>query len=99
MRAERILAGTLVCVALLAPKTALALVPVNGGMVGGTIITIHNGPGDQTEPRVDGRDGKLAVYTDNVSNSQSTLHYFDFATSSDNTVPSGSPGELDMLSD
>ena len=39
-------------VAAVAPGTAGAITPANGGDVGGTIVTVNNGAGDQTEPHV-----------------------------------------------
>ena len=75
--------------------SAGAVTPANGGGAGGTTLAINNGFGDQTEPHV---SGDLAVYT-NTSGGSSTIHYFDFSTSADSTVPVGAPGESDFLSD
>ena len=52
----------LLAAALLAPPAlCAAITPVNGGIVGGSITVVNNGPGDQTDPHV---SGNLAVYTD-----------------------------------
>ena len=79
--------------ALVATRVAFALTPVNGGMAGGTTITINNGVGDQTDPHV---NGDLAVYTD--ANGSSQIRYYNFVTTSDNAVPPA-PGANDILSD
>jgi len=73
---------------------AFGLTPANGGLAGGTTITIDNGPGDQTDPHV---NGDLAVYTD--SNPPSQIRYYDFVTLANNAVPSGPAGSRDLLSD
>jgi hypothetical protein len=78
---------------LVATTVAFALTPANGGLVGGTTVTINNGMGDQTDPHV---NGDLAVYTD--ANGSSQIRYYDFVTTSDNAVPSQS-GAYDILSD
>lgn len=72
---------------------AFGLTPANGGLAGGTIITINNGPGDQTDPHV---NGNLAVYTD--ANGSSQIRYYDFVTTADNAIPAA-PGANDILSD
>jgi hypothetical protein len=71
-----------------------AITPVNGGQVASPRVTINNGPGDQTEPHV---SGNLAAYTD-FSTGNARIHYFNFLTGSDLTVPAGAPGEIDTLS-
>lgn len=74
-----------------------AVTPVDGGDAGGTAITINDGSGDQTEPHV---NGGLAVYTDRPGLfTPGTIHYYDFSTGSDSAVPSGDPGDSDVLSD
>lgn len=81
--------------AAVATGTAGAVTPANGGDAGGTLVTINNGPGDQTEPHV---SGDLAVYTNNDGIIR-TIHYFDFATAIDRVVPTGALGDSDYLSD
>jgi hypothetical protein len=78
---------------LVGTTVAFALTPANGGMAGGTTVTINNGMGDQTDPHV---NGDLAVYTH--SNGTSQIRYFDFVTTNDNAVPPV-PGANDILSD
>jgi hypothetical protein len=73
-----------------------AITPANGGDAGGTLVTINNGSGDQTEPHV---SGNLAVYTDNPAGISRTIHYFDFSTVGDMTVPVGALGDNDVLAD
>jgi hypothetical protein len=76
---------------------AHAVTPVNGGDAGGTAIALNNGVGDQSEPHV---DGNLAVYTDRATIfAPGTIHYYDFLTGIDSAVPSGEPGDSDILSD
>jgi hypothetical protein len=89
------------CAALIAAATmavlagaAGAITPANGGDAGGTMITINNGPGDQTDPHV---SGDLAVYTDNQGTISSTIRYYNFISASDQAVPNS--GEFDLLSD
>jgi hypothetical protein len=67
--------------AAVAPGTAWAVTPVNGGAAGGTTITIDDGPGDQTDPKV---SGNLATYTD-VNTGR--VRYYDFGTSANVAVP------------
>src|SRR5258708_21609920 len=69
---------------------ALALTPTNGGLAGGTTITIDNSSGHQTDPHV---NGDLAVYTNN--NTQ--IRYYDFVTLANNAVP-GAASSQDTLS-
>src|SRR5947207_11945995 len=73
---------------------AFAVTPASTVTSGGTTIVINNSAGDQTEPGV---DGDLAIYTANASNLSSIIHTFRFLTATDSTVPTGAPGELDML--
>jgi hypothetical protein len=92
--------GLLAAATAAAAATALlagaagAVVPANGGDAGGTVITINNGPGDQTEPHV---SGDLAVYTN--TDGTRTIHYYDFLTGVDRVVPVGALGDNDYLSD
>ena len=70
--------------------------PVNGGQVTSPRVVINNGPGDQTESRV---SGNLVSYTSNDGVALSLIHYFDFLTGTDASIPRGAPGEMDFLSD
>ena len=70
---------------------AFGLTPANGGLAGGTTITIDNGSGDQTDPHV---NDDLAVYT----NANTQIRYYDFVTLANNAVPSAA-GTRDTLSD
>jgi hypothetical protein len=92
---RRMLCAVAIAAAVTAVATGVAgaVTPANGGDAGGTLVTINNGPGDQTDPHV---SGDLAVYT-NSTGATSTIHYFDFATGSDSVVPNA--GEFDLLSD
>jgi hypothetical protein len=85
-----------VLASLLVPVGASAIVPANGGDAGGLTLTINNGPGDQTEPKV---SGDLAVYTDKDFINGSNIHYFDFLTGIDHVVPRSAPLDSDNLSD
>jgi hypothetical protein len=78
------------------PAGASALVPANGGDVGGSIIAINTGPGGQLDPRV---SGDLAAYTDTSTASSGEIHYYDFLTSIDHVIPASAPGDMDTLSD
>ena len=73
------------------PAAALAITPVNGGLVGGTATTVNNGSGEQTDPHV---DGDLAAYTDQGS----IIRYFAFPGGPDLAVPTEA-GTSDFLSD
>jgi hypothetical protein len=73
-----------------------AVVPANGGNVGGSVVAVNNGAGDQTEPHV---SGDLAAYTVKDFVAGSAIHYFDFATGTDRVIPGGAPGDSDNLSD
>ena len=79
--------------AALTAGSAGAITPANGGDASGTMVTINNGPGDQTDPHV---SGDLAVYTDNPQGT-STIRYYNFVSASDQAVPNS--GEIDLLSD
>jgi hypothetical protein len=85
-----------VATALTMTGTAAALTPANGGDAEGVLMTINDGPGDQTEPRV---SGDLSVYTDKDFLNGSRIHYFDHLTGSDAVVPAGAPLDSDNLSD
>jgi hypothetical protein len=66
----------------LVPAAAMAITPLNGGMVSGaTQVAINNSDGDQTLPHV---SGNLAAYTD-VADAH--IHYYDFTTGIDAFVP------------
>ena len=82
--------------AAVATGTAGAVTPANGGDAGGTIVTVNNGTGDQTEPHV---SGDLVAYTDKDFVAGSRIHYFDLGTGIDRVVPAGAPGDSDNLSD
>ena len=89
------------CVALVAAAVAAgsagAVTPVNGGDVGGTLVAVDDGPGDQNEPHV---SGNLAVYTERPEIfAVGTIRYFDFLTDLDAAVPTGAEGDFDVLSD
>ena len=71
--------------------SAFGLTPANGGSAGGTTITIDNGPGDQTDPHV---NGNLAVYT-----TPTGIRYYDFVSTIDSPVPTGAVGTTDILAD
>jgi hypothetical protein len=60
--------------------TPLATVP----MLTGTLATVNNGPGSQSNPRVY-RD--RVSYTNDDLQGSSLIHYFDFSTATDNIVP------------
>jgi len=50
----------------------------------GSFFPINNGAGDQTNPHV---ACDLASYTNDDFQGSSTIHYWDFATSTDHMVP------------
>src|SRR5262249_12408344 len=60
----------------------------------GTTRTINDGPGDQINPHV---ACNLASYTSDISGFQ-TIHYFDFATNTDHTIPTVGPAFLSGVS-
>ena len=61
-------------------------------MLPGTTQAINNGPGNQTNPHI---YCDLASYTNDDFQGASTIHYFDFSTSTDRVIP----GNQDLLSD
>ena len=65
--------------------------PIDGGQVNSPIVVINNGPGNQTDPHV---NGNLASYTDGGTR----IHYFNFSTDGDLPIPQA-PGAQDTLSD
>src|SRR6266581_3083492 len=67
--------------------TAQAIVPANGGDVGGTFVTVNNGTGDQTDPHV---SGDLVTYADIVDGG-SRIRYHDLGAGTDRVVPRASP--------
>jgi hypothetical protein len=79
--------------ALVAATVAFGITPANGGLAGGTTVTINHGLGDQTDPHV---NGDLAVYTD--ANGSTQIRYYNFVTTADNAIPPA-PGANDILSD
>lgn len=96
MRGTRLSLVTLAVLAAtaLASATALAVVPANGGMVGGTQVTVAASPGDQNDPHL---DGDVVSFTDHQP-FDSRIRYFSFSTSLTAAVPF-SPGDVDLLSD
>src|SRR3954468_22999985 len=59
----------------------------------GTFSAVNNGPGNQTNPHV---DCNTASYTNDDFQGSSTIHYWDFSTSTDHVIPGNG---LDRLSD
>ena len=72
-----------------AVRSQIATVP----MLQGTFQTINNGPGNQTNPQI---DGNVVSYTNDDFQGSSTIHYRDFSTGMDNIAPGNA---LDLLSD
>jgi Thrombospondin type 3 repeat len=73
------------------------ITPANGGDVGGSLVAVNNGTGDQTEPHV---SGNLVAYTDkDYFVAGSRIHYFDLGTGIDHVVPAGATEDSDDLSD
>src|SRR5437773_1845929 len=72
-----------------AVSSQIATVP----MLQGTFQTINNGPGNQTNPHV---DGNVVSYTNDDFQGSSTVHYHDLSTGIDNVAPGNA---LDLLSD
>lgn len=81
--------------ALLAPALCAAITPLNGGIVGGAVIVVDNGPGDQTDPHV---SGNLAAYTD-LNPGSGRIRVFDFLSGTGFAIPAGAPGDADTLPD
>jgi hypothetical protein len=87
--------AVLVCVStMVAPAAGQVLVPPPPQLVTSPIVAVNNGPGDQTDPHV---NGDLATYTDAVSVPR--IRYYRFSTATDAVVPQGLPGDRDILSD
>jgi hypothetical protein len=61
----------------------------------GQLIVVNNGPGNQTDPHV---DGDLVCYTDQQNGAATTLRYHNLTTLTDNGVP-GVFGVADFLCD
>jgi hypothetical protein len=80
--------------ALLFARPSMALTPINGGPVGGTVTVVNNGPGNHTDPHV---SGDFAAYTDGAAATRS-IRYYRFSTAIDAAVPSVL-GATDSLSD
>lgn len=59
----------------------------------GSFSPVNNGPGNQTNPHV---DCNVASYTNDDLEGSSTIHYWDFSTSTDHVLPGNG---LDRLSD
>jgi Thrombospondin type 3 repeat len=82
--------GTVVIAAVVAAVitgTAGAITPASGGDAGGTIVTVNNGLGDQTDPHV---SGDLVTYADIVDGG-SRIRYHDLGAGTDRVVPRASP--------
>jgi hypothetical protein len=77
------------------PAVALAVTPVDGGSVGGTVVTVNNGPGDQTDPHV---SGNIAAYTDGTD--PQSIRVYNFSTNVDSaiTAPAGASDHLSDVS-
>jgi hypothetical protein len=71
-----------------------ALVPVNGGLAGGTPVAVDLSSGDQNDPHI---GGGLIAYTDHPGVS-SRIRYFDLLTNTGSLIPAGI-GDLDLLPD
>ena len=65
-----------------------------GTIIGGTLTTVNDGAGNQTDPHV---DGDLAAYTSALSG-VTQIRYFDFASSADLGIPTTGIS-FDFLSD
>lgn len=85
----------LAAVALVVPALCAAITPLNGGIVGGTITVVDNGPGDQTDPHV---SGNVAVYNDFAAGS-GRIRVFDFLSGTGFAIPVVVPGDADTLAD
>src|SRR3954462_2225138 len=59
----------------------------------GSFSVVNNGPGNQTNPHV---ACDLASYTNDDFQGASTIHYWNFTTSTDHMVPGN---QVDLLSD
>ena len=81
--------------ALLAPALCAAITPLNGGIVGGAVIVVDNGPGYQTDPHV---SGNLAVYND-LNPGAGRIRVFDLLSGTSFAIPAGAPGDADTLPD
>src|SRR5690242_11137356 len=62
---------------------ATVITPPIPTQITGTYQTVASGPGDQVNPHV---DCNLATYT-NDTGTTNNVHYFNFGTNSDATVP------------
>jgi hypothetical protein len=76
------------------PTNTSAVVPANGGVVGGMVVTVSASSGDQNDPHLDGDTVSFTDYT----GSSSRVAYFDFVGLTTTLVPAP-PGEQDLLSD
>src|SRR5712691_9557925 len=72
------------------PVAAQVLVPPSPEPVTSPVVTVNGGPGEQTDPHV---NGDLATYTDQGLR----IHYFTFPNGPDLTVPRA--GFWDILPD
>jgi hypothetical protein len=83
---------------LIVSTWASAVVPINGGLITLTRVSINTNPGDQYDPHV---DQDIAVYSELIGFDQS-IHYYLFSTGLDATIPRALPGGAnaqDFLSD
>jgi hypothetical protein len=62
----------------------------------GQLIVVNNGPGDQTQPHV---DGDLVCYTDQQGGAATTIRYFSLTTQAGGMVPVANDGSADFLCD
>ena len=73
-------------------QVAMAIIPINGGLIAGTPVTINQSDGNQTDANV---GGTYAAYTDSADQ---RIHYYNFLTGVDASIPAAD-GEVDTLSD
>lgn len=95
---SRLVPNLLIAAAVVGGATtdAAGVTPLNGGMVGGTITTVDDRPGQQLDPHV---SGDLAAYTDENGGSP-IIRFHDFLDPANpGVVPIGAFGDSDTLSD
>src|SRR5437773_9249806 len=92
MRTSGLRQVVLACL-LASPAVALAVTPVAGGSVGGTVTPVNTGPGDQTDPHV---SGNIAAYTDGTDPHR--IRVYNFSTNIDSAITAPA-GANDFLSD
>jgi hypothetical protein len=91
MKSSRNLAATVAALLCLAAAPALAIVPIDGGAIALSPITVNNTAGDQFNPHV---APDLVVYSD-----PSQIHYWRFSTAVDTLIPAAASPATDLLSD